>query len=81
MTLEPAIRKLHGLIYYHAGIDRETSTVVNMSVWADLEAAKQMETLAPMRAQRPILEKAGVSFEKIANYERLWSIGSTGTNA
>jgi hypothetical protein len=80
-TLEPAVRKLRGLIYYHAGIDIETNTVVNMSVWADLAAAKQMENLAQMLAQRPILERAGVRFDRIANYERLWSIGSIGTNA
>jgi len=81
VTLEPAVRKLRGLIYCHAGIDKNISTVVNMSVWTDLEAAKQMETLAPMLAQRPILEKAGVRFDKIENYEPLWNTGSMSTNA
>jgi len=79
-ALEPAIRKLRGPVYYHAGIDRETGTVVNVSVWRDMGAAKQMETLAPMLAQRPILERAGVTFDRVANYEALWNIGSVGAN-
>jgi hypothetical protein len=33
-----------------------------------------MDTLAPMLAQRPILEQAGVQFDRIANYEPLWTI-------
>ena len=72
--LIPAIKQLHGLIYYHVAVDPITNTVVNVSIWTDLEAAKQMDTLAPMLAQRPIVEQAGVQFEQIANYEPLWSI-------
>lgn len=41
----------------------------------DIDAAKQMDTLAPMLAQRPILEAAGVRFDRIANYESLWTVG------
>jgi hypothetical protein len=33
-----------------------------------------MDTLAEMLAQRPILEAAGVGFDKIATYEAAWSI-------
>lgn len=73
--LLPALKQLRGLIYYHAAVDLVTSTVVNVSVWTDFEAARQMDTLAPMLAQRPILEKAGVQFDRIANYEPLWKIG------
>lgn len=72
--LVPALRGLRGLLYYHTGVDPETHTVVNVSIWEDLAAAKQMDTLAPMLAQRPILEAAGVTFERIANYEPLWTI-------
>lgn len=75
-TLIPAIKQLRGLIYYHAAVDPVTNTVVNVSIWTDLAAAKQMETLAAMLAQRPILEQAGVQFEPIANYEPLWNIQS-----
>jgi quinol monooxygenase YgiN len=75
--LVPAIKQLRGLLYYHVGVDRVTNTVVNVSIWADLDAAKQMDTLAPMLAQRPILEQAGVHFDQIANYEPLWAIQLT----
>lgn len=73
----PAIRGLRGLLYYQASVDRESSTVVNVSIWEDLEAAKQMDSLQAMLAQRPILEGAGVTFDAIANYEPLWKIEST----
>jgi hypothetical protein len=72
--LVPAIKMLTGLLYYHAAVDHETSTVMNVSVWETLEAAKQLDSLAAMLAQRPILEGAGVTFEKIVNYEPLWTI-------
>ena len=72
--LVPALKQLRGLIYYHVGVDPVTNTVVNVSIWTDLDAAKQMDTLAPMLARRPILEQAGVQFDRIANYEPLWTI-------
>lgn len=75
--LVPAIRGLRGLLYYQASVDRESNTVVNVSIWEDLEAAKQMDSLQAMLAQRPILEGAGVTFDAIANYEPLWKIEST----
>ena len=76
-SLVPALEQLSGLLYYHAAVDPITNTVVNVSIWRELEAAKQMDTLAPMLAQRPILEQAGVHFDQIANYEPLWSILSS----
>ncbi len=72
--LVPAIKQLRGLLYYHVSVDPITNTVVNVSIWTDLDAAKQMDTLAPMLAQRPILEQAGAQFDRIANYEPLWTI-------
>ena len=79
--LKPALHQLRGLLYYHAAVDLETNTVVNVSIWTDLDAAKQMDALAPMLAQRPILEEAGVVFDRIANYEPLWTVGSQGVAA
>jgi hypothetical protein len=58
-SLVPAIQELHGLLYYHAAVDPTTSTVVNVSIWESMADARQMETLPPMLAQRPILEGAG----------------------
>ena len=77
-TLQPAIRALRGLVYYHVAVDRTTNSVVNVSVWTDLDAAKQMGALTAMLAQRPILEQAGVVFDPIANYEALWTIDPQG---
>jgi len=74
--LVPALRNLHGLMDYYAVVDKETSTVANVSIWEDLAAAKQLDTLKEMLAQRPILEGAGVTFDRIANYEPLWKIGA-----
>ena len=75
--LVPAIKRLRGLLYYSAGVDPVTNTIVNISIWTDLAAAKQMETLPEMLAQRPIMEQAGVQFDAIANYEPLWVIQDT----
>jgi quinol monooxygenase YgiN len=75
LTLVPAIQQLEGLLYYHVGVDRNSNTVVNMSIWKNLDSAKQMDTLQAMLNQRPILEAAGVVFDKIANYEADWAIG------
>jgi hypothetical protein len=72
--LIPALQRLRGLLYYHAAVDPVTHTVVNVSIWTDVDAAKQMDTLASMLAQRPILEQAGVHFDPIANYKALWTI-------
>lgn len=72
--LVPALKQLRGLLYYVASVDPITNTVVNVSIWSDLAAAKQMDTLQPMLAQRPILEGGGVRFDKIANYEPIWVI-------
>ncbi|MBL8234116.1 MAG: hypothetical protein JNL98_36805 [Bryobacterales bacterium] len=74
VPLIPAIGELRGLLYYHAAVDEHTNTVVNVSIWEDEAAARQMDTLAPMLAQRPILEAAGVQFDRIANYQPVWKM-------
>ncbi len=68
------IEKLNGLLHYYAGIDREHGYLTNVSVWETPADAHQMDTLAPMLAQRPILEGADVAFETITNHETLWTI-------
>ena len=76
-SLVPALKGLRGLLYYHAAVDEPSNTVVNVSLWTDMEAATQMDSLAVMLAQRPVLEQAGVQFDRIANYEPLWTIDRT----
>ena len=74
-ALVPAIRILSGCMHYWAGIDRMTSTMINVSVWKSLSDAKRMETLPPMLALASEFVKLGVIFERpIANYETLWQI-------
>ena len=48
--LVPAIQALRGLLYYHAAVDANTHTVVNVSIWETEQDARQMDTLAPMLA-------------------------------
>lgn len=74
-TLVPAIRALHGCLHFWAGIDLVSNTLVNISVWASLDDARQMDTLAPMRALASEFAELGVAFERpIANYETLWEV-------
>ncbi len=74
-TLVPAIRYLPGCLHYFAAIDRESSSMVNVSVWDSLAHAQQMQILAPMQALAEQFTRDGVRFERpIANYETLWEI-------
>jgi len=73
-TLREPLTALSGLLHYYVGIDEERGSVTNVSVWDSLADARQMDTLQPMLAQRPLLEAAGVSFEAITNHKTLWAI-------
>ena len=73
--LAPAIRALDGCLHYWAGIDALSNTMVNISVWASVADAKQMDTLAPMLALASEFAQLGVTFERpITNYDCLWEI-------
>ncbi|MGZ4541485.1 MAG: hypothetical protein ACXVXS_20420 [Blastococcus sp.] len=73
-ALRNAITALPGLVHYYAGIDEEQSQLTNVSVWQSGDHAHQMDTLAPMLAQRPLMEAVGVVFEPITNHDVLWTI-------
>jgi hypothetical protein len=74
-SLLPAIKALRGCLHYWAGVDQVSNTMVNISVWASLDDARQMETLAPMLALASEFVSLGVLFERpITNYESLWEI-------
>jgi hypothetical protein len=75
-ALRAAIQALPGLIHYYVGIDREQGSLTNVSIWDSLEHAHQMDTLQAMLAQRPILEAAGITFERITNHATLWEIST-----
>jgi hypothetical protein len=72
--LVPAIRRLPGLVSYHAAIDQSVGTMVNVSVWDSLEHAQAMGSLTEMSDLREVFESRGVAFEPVVNYEVLWSI-------
>ncbi len=74
VALDQPLRALPGLLHYYVGLDKIACQLINVSVWDSLEHARQMDTLAAMLAQRPILEAAGVKFETITNHETLWTI-------
>ena len=74
-SLVPAVRALRGFIHFWAGVDPVSNTMVNISVWATLDDAKQMDSLAPMLALAPEFMSMGVQFERpITNYESLWEV-------
>jgi quinol monooxygenase YgiN len=74
-SLIPAIRQLEGCLHYFAAIDRESSSMVNVSVWRSLADAQQMQTLAPMLALADAFTREGVRFERpVINYETVWEI-------
>jgi hypothetical protein len=74
-VLVPAIQRMRGCLHHWAGVDPISNTMINVSVWASLEDAKHMETLAPMRALAEEFVRLGVMFERpIANYETVWSV-------
>jgi hypothetical protein len=75
-ALRTPLEALAGLVHYYVGIDREHGYLTNVSVWDSLAHARQMDTLQPMLAQRPILEAAGVVFDIITNHTTLWTISS-----
>ncbi len=75
LTLIPAIRQLEGCLHYWAGIDRGSNTMVNVSVWRSLDEARNMETLAEMKALAGEFTRLGVRFERpINNYQVVWEI-------
>jgi hypothetical protein len=70
----PAIKKLPGLIGYHAGTSPGGS-VVHVSIWESDEHAEQMSRLKEMIAGTPqAYEKAGVTLIPIVNYPIDWTI-------
>jgi quinol monooxygenase YgiN len=74
VALRRAIVAMPGLLHYYVAIDRLEGQLTNVSVWDSLDHAQAMSQLPEMLAQRPILESAGVTFERITNHDVLWSI-------
>jgi hypothetical protein len=74
-TLAPVLAKLPGLRRYYVAIDRESNTMVNVSVWDSLAHARQMDGLPAMQAMAKDFMATGVKFERpIINLDMLWTV-------
>src|SRR5215469_13205108 len=74
-VLRSGIESMRGLLAFYAGADETTSSLTNVSVWVDLDAAKQLDRFQPMLdAGKPYVAK-GATFERpIMNYTTLWQL-------
>ena len=74
-VLRPGIEAMAGLLAYYAGADEATSSLSNVSVWASLEAARQMDAFQPMLDLGKSFAAKGATFERpIMNYATLWQL-------
>jgi hypothetical protein len=71
--LKPAIIQLDGCLRFYAGIDPETNSMINVSIWESLANAKQLDTFTPMLKLAAAFIEAGVQWDRpIINYLGLW---------
>lgn len=73
-ALQPALKALPGLLHYYVAVDSASNSMVNVSMWESLAAARQMDTLPEMLEQRDLFVELGVEFQRIRNYATLWTI-------
>ncbi|HKT16927.1 MAG TPA: hypothetical protein VJR47_02715 [Stellaceae bacterium] len=74
-VLEPGIRKMRGLLHYYAGEDEAVSSLTNVSIWATLDDANQMDSFEPMLELGRTFAAKGAIFERpIMNYASQWEI-------
>ena len=74
-VLRSGIESMRGLLSFHAGADEATSSLENVSVWIDLDAAKQLDRFQPMLDLGKEFIAKGAVFERpIMNYATLWQI-------
>ena len=74
-ALRPGIEAMRGLIAFYAGDDETTSSLTNVSLWADMDAAKQLDRYRPMLDAGKEFIARGATFERpIMNYTTLWQL-------
>jgi hypothetical protein len=74
-ALRPGIAATRGFLAFYAGADAATSSLTNVSLWADLDAAKQLDHFQPMLDLGKEFVAKGTVFERpIMNYDTLWQI-------
>ncbi|HEY4031174.1 MAG TPA: hypothetical protein VGM25_12570 [Caulobacteraceae bacterium] len=74
-VLRPGIEAMRGFLAFYAGADEETSSLTNVSLWADLEAAKTLDHFQPMLDLGKDFIAKGAVFERpIMNHSTLWRL-------
>ncbi|MBV8748907.1 MAG: hypothetical protein JO103_04245 [Candidatus Eremiobacteraeota bacterium] len=74
-VLRPGIESMRGLLAFYAGADEVTSSLTNVSLWVDLETAKQLDGFQPMLDFGKRFTAKGAIFERpIMNYMTLWQL-------
>jgi hypothetical protein len=72
-ALRPGIESMSGFIAFYAGADETTWSLSNVSLWDDLNAAKQLDKFQPMLDSGKQFVAKGATFERpIMNYLPLW---------
>lgn len=73
--LRPGIEAMRGLIAFYVGEDEATSSLSNVSLWTDLDAAKQLDTFQPMLdSGKTFVDKGGMFERPIMNYQPMWEL-------
>lgn len=74
-VLRPGIEAMRGLLAFYAGADETTSSLTNVSLWADLDAAKQLDRYQPMLdLGKEFVAKEAIFERPIMNYTTLWQL-------
>jgi quinol monooxygenase YgiN len=76
LELAPAISALPGLIDYYAGMDRDSSSMIRVSIWDSREHAEAMSELPEVLAVRDAFAAAGVAWEPSGTYDVSWWVQS-----
>ncbi|WP_249148137.1 hypothetical protein [Bradyrhizobium jicamae] len=74
-VLRPGIESMPGLLAFYVGADEATSSLSNVSLWTDLDSAKQLDRFQPMLDSGKPFVARGATFERpIMNYTTLWQL-------
>jgi hypothetical protein len=74
-VLRPGIEAMPGLIAFYVGADEATTSLSNISLWATLDAAHQLDRFQPMLDLGRVFVAKGATFERpIMNYDTLWRL-------
>jgi hypothetical protein len=77
LEIRRAVERLPGLMHFYIGIDRSECTVCKVSVWDNVDHARALRTVEPVRAFRRELNGAGVVHEIVTNHDVQWSLSRT----